>query len=110
MPFSCPHFQVACEALALLEQLAVSLPPSWHELAAELRLSAAAVVLGLARAQAYKGQKRLALQRAARVKAFDISGAIMAAYVVSGAGPSPVAHAASVAYTELVRQLQDTAA
>lgn len=44
------------------------------------------------------------------MKAFDISGAIVAAYVVIGAEPSPAAHAASVAYTELVRQLQHTAA
>jgi hypothetical protein len=106
LPYSVrsPGFRAASELIGLVEQVAASLPPEWRFLAVHLRRGATFILQSLALSGGVSGKRRRKLVAHARLRAFDLVGALQAAASAPGVN-GPRTGEAATACLRLVRLL-----
>lgn len=102
-----PAFRLASELLTLVSAVAEALPPTWRFLAVHLRRGPTFILICLSVSAGLAGQRRRRALRLARLRAFDLVGALHAAAAAPGV-PGAQVEQAGVACLRLVKLLAPT--
>lgn len=99
-----PSFRAASQLTSLVAGLAAALPPEWRFLAVHLRRNSTLILRALTLAAGLSGKHRRKVRQHARLRAFDLVGAIHAVTAAPGADSQQV-EAAGLMCLRLVRLL-----